>query len=372
MSQPQRPDGTPVALPHLLIFSAPFHPSVGGMERFAEELALGLTELGYQVELATRTPAAAGDAPAYPYQVTRVAGYAQLARTMLRHRLVVFVGLTFYDVLLATALRRRIVLTHHGPYTHYGEKRRFTAGNVKRWLSRFYDNICVSRYLAGWMPGQPLVIHNGYRDDLFVHACAARPAASFVFVGRLVTEKGADVLLHAFARLLALRPDARLTVVGDGPQREPLEALAAALGCAGSVTFAGNQTPAAVAAILRTQRCMVVPSIGYESFGIVALEGLAAGCEVIVTRRGGLPEAVDGFGWVVDPAPERMCEAMLAVLAGESRRSEPGTSVFLRDHERKTVARRYAEAISRFAQQRGRPWTRAWFGADRRETGPGS
>ncbi|MDK3023142.1 glycosyltransferase family 4 protein [Cupriavidus taiwanensis] len=350
MSQPEPPDTAP-PLPDILIFSVPFHPSVGGMERFAEDLAFGLTELGYRIELATRTPAAADDNAPFPYPVTRVAGLVELARAMLRHPLVVFVGLTFYDVLLATMLRRRIVLTHHGPYSHYGEARRFTAGNIKRWMSRFYDNICVSRYLAGWLPGQPLVIHNGYRDDVFVPSCGPRPPGSFVFVGRLVTEKGVDLLLRSFARLRGMRPDVRLTVIGDGPQYAVLVALASALGCAGAVTFAGAQGPAVVATLLAQHACLVVPSIGYEPFGIVALEGLAAGCEVIVTRRGGLPEAVDGFGWVVEPAVDPLCETMLAVCAGESHRSEPGLSLFLADHQRNTVVRRYAEAIAAFVRQ---------------------
>ncbi|WP_427309599.1 glycosyltransferase family 4 protein [Cupriavidus sp. H39] len=352
MSQPEPPEVAPPPLPDLLIFSAPFHPSVGGMERFAEDLAAGLTELGYQVELATRTPAAANDVPAYPYPVTRVSSMVELARVMLRHPLIVFVGLTFYDVLLATALGRRIVLTHHGPYDHYGEKRRFTPGNVKRWMSRFYHNICVSRYLAGWLPGQPLVIHNGYRDDLFAPSSVARRPGSFAFVGRLVTEKGADLLLRSFARLRALHADAHLTMIGDGPQYAMLVALAATLECAEAVTFAGAQPAAAVATMLAQHACLVVPSIGYEPFGIVALEGLAAGCEVIVTRRGGLPEAVGGFGWVVDPAVDPLCETMLAVQAGATRRSEPGLRLFLADHQRKTVARRYAEAIAGFTQRR--------------------
>ncbi|NUO87713.1 MAG: glycosyltransferase family 4 protein [Cupriavidus sp.] len=350
MSQPEPADLAP-PLPDLLIFSAPFHPSVGGMERFADDLAEGLTELGYQIELATRTPAAADNATAFRYPVRRVAGYVDLARAMLRHPLVVFVGLTFYDVLLATVLRRRIVLTHHGPYDHYGEKRRFTAGNVKRWMARFYDNICVSRYLAGWLPGQPLVIHNGYRDDLFQSAAAARPPGSFAFVGRLVTEKGVDLLLRSFAKLRAIRPEARLTVIGDGPQYRLLVALAATLECSEAVMFAGAQPPAVVAAMLAQHACLVVPSIGYEPFGIVALEGLAAGCEVVVTRRGGLPEAVDGFGWLVEPEVDSLCETMLAICAGETRRSEPALRLFLADHQRKTVVRRYAEAIAGFLRR---------------------
>lgn len=367
MMQPLRPRGTPGPLPGILIYSAPFHPAVGGMERFAEELATGLTELGYQVEVATRTAAAPGDTTAFPFAVTRIGGRLQLARAMLRHRRVLFVGLTFYDVMLASALRRRIVLTHHGPYTVYGESRRAYAGAIKRWLSRFYQGICVSEYLAGWLPGKPLVIHNGYRDELFAASApaAARPGGSFIFVGRLVTEKGVDVLVRSFARLHATRPQARLTIVGDGPERDALIRLAAEQGCAEAVDFAGSQPAAAVAAMLGRHQCLVAPSLGFESFGIVALEGLAAGCEVIVSRRGGMPEAVGGFGWIVEPEIEPLHAAMDAVQAGQSRRTEPGTRLFLREHERKAVARRYAEAIAQFTQHPREPWESVPFGSEK-------
>ena len=357
MMQPSQLRETPAPLPSILIYSAPFHPLIGGMERFAEELATGLADLGYPVEVATRTPAAPGDATHFPFAVTRVSGKLQLARALLRHRRVLFVGLTFYDVMLASALRRRIVLTHHGPYVVHGHTRGTWTGAIKRWLSRFYDGICVSHYLASWLPGQPLVIHNGYRDELFAAAPPpeARPPGSFIFVGRLVSEKGVDVLVRSFARLHARQPHARLTIVGDGPEREALARLADGLGCAGAVHFTGCQCAAGVAALLGRHRCLVAPSLGYESFGIVALEGLAAGCEVIVSQRGGLPEAVGDFGWVVEPAPEPLHAAMAAVLAGASRRDEAGTRQFLREHERKAVAQRYAEAIARFTQHPSEP-----------------
>ncbi|NOV27132.1 glycosyltransferase family 1 protein [Cupriavidus necator] len=367
MMQPLRLPETPAPLPSILIFSAPFHPLIGGMERFAEELASGLAELGYPVEVATSTPAAPGDATTFPFAVTRVSGKLQLARALLRHRRVLFVGLTFYDVMLASMLRRRIVLTHHGPYVVHGDTRSAWTGAFKRWLSRFYDGICVSHYLAGWLPGQPLVIHNGYRDELFADPApaGARPAGSFIFVGRLVSEKGVDLLVRSFARLQARQPHARLTIVGEGPEREALTRLAAGLGCAQAVHFAGCQGAASVAALLGRHRCLVAPSLGYESFGIVALEGLAAGCEVIVSRRGGLPEAVGDFGWVVEPALEPLHAAMAAVLGGASHRDAAGTRQFLREHERQAVALRYAEAIARFTQHPSEPRERTPFSSER-------
>jgi len=338
----------------LLIYSAPFYPLIGGMERYAEDLASGLTELGYEVELATRTPGDGLDTVRYPFAVTRVAGPSQLARAMLRHRQVLFVGLTFYDVVLAAVLRRRIIVTHHGPYAFHSDARGWFKGTVKRRMARLFPGICVSHYLAQWFGSRLRVIHNGYRGDVFNAPAGQRAAGTFAFVGRLVTEKGVDLLLRSFARQWSVNPDMRLIVIGDGPERDALVRLAAASGCGTAVTFLGSRSPQEVAALLATQRCLVVPSVGYEPFGLVALEGLAAGCEVIVTRCGGLPEAVGDYGWVVAPEIDAISEAMAAVHAGQSRRAEPGVTGFLSDHERMAVARRYAEALAHLGRRQFR------------------
>jgi len=335
----------------LLIYSAPFYPLIGGMERYAEDLASGLTELGYEVELATRTPADDPEHGRYPFVVTRIAGYWQLACALLRHRQVLFVGLTFYDVMLAALLRRRILVTHHGPYALYDSPRGWFKGTLKRRMARLFPGICVSHYLAQWFGSRHQVIHNGYRGDVFNAPPGQRAAGSFVFVGRLVTEKGCELLIRSFACLQVAYPDARLSIIGDGPERDALVRLAAESGCGARVTFMGRRLPQEVAAFLATQQCLVVPSVGFESFGLVALEGLAAGCEVIVTRRGGLPEAVGDFGWVVAPETGALCEAMAAVYAGQCRRTEPGIASFLRDHTRMAVAQRYAVALAQLASR---------------------
>jgi glycosyltransferase involved in cell wall biosynthesis len=320
---------------------------MGGMERYAEDLASGLTELGCQVQLATRTPAGPqSDAERFSFPVRRISGYDALARAMLSSDLTLFVGFTFFDVMLGTLLLRRMILTHHGAYSQPDDMRRFSAGAVKRWLCRFFRNISVSHNLASRLAGEHLVIHNCYRDDLFRRAANARREGSFVFVGRLVTEKGAHLLIKSFARIHDERPGVRLTIVGDGPERDALTELAASLKCRDAVTFSGSQPAEMVAQIIATHQCQVVPSIGNESFGIAALEGLAAGCEVIVTRQGGLPEAVGAFGWVVETSVDGLCTAMKAVLAGESRCLEPGISEYLQEHARLAVAGKYADAIT--------------------------
>lgn len=116
---------------------------------------------------------------------------------------------------------------------------------------------------------------------------------SLLFVGRLSRQKGVHVLLEAITRIR--RP---LLVIGDGPERAALEAKARDL----PVTFAGGLSEAAVAEAYRTASAVVVPSLEGEAQGLVALEAMASHTPVVVTRVGGLAEAVDGDrGWLAEP-----------------------------------------------------------------------
>ena len=122
---------------------------------------------------------------------------------------------------------------------------------------------------------------------------AARPPGQplrVIFVGRLVPYKGADMLLDAAAELVRA---GRLSVelVGDGPERAALERQAAALGIAGSVTFAGWLPHAAVAERLRQAHVLGFPSIR-EFGGGVVIEAMAAGVVPVVVDYAGPAELV--------------------------------------------------------------------------------
>jgi len=117
----------------------------------------------------------------------------------------------------------------------------------------------------------------------------------FLFVGRLAHEKGIATLLDAFAHLHAQRPDARLRIVGSGPQRTALHAQAAALGLDGALAFAGSLQGEPLSREYYGATCLVLPSRS-EPWGLVVNEALAHGCPAIVSDRCGcVPELiVDG------------------------------------------------------------------------------
>ncbi len=101
-------------------------------------------------------------------------------------------------------------------------------------------------------------------------------------MGRLVHQKGFDLLLDDFAKVHAARPDMHLTLIGDGPERQALEAQIASLGLADCVTMTGNlQNPFPV---LRQMDGFALES-RYEGQGIVLWEAKALGLELFMHRR---------------------------------------------------------------------------------------
>ncbi len=121
----------------------------------------------------------------------------------------------------------------------------------------------------------------------------ARP--DLLFVGHLIERKGVDVLLRALALAVdrSDHPDrfGRVTVCGDGPQRDPLQRLAAELGL--PVEWRGEVTPAEIGRAMCAADVLVVPTVRDEALGLVALEGMAAGCVVVASRVDGLAVTVD-------------------------------------------------------------------------------
>ncbi len=119
------------------------------------------------------------------------------------------------------------------------------------------------------------------------------PEPTFLYCGRLDRAKGVDLLLHAFAGVLANRPAARLRMLGDGPRRATLEELAGKLGIAGAISFEGRLPFAAVEAALGEAWALVAPSVWPEPLGLTAIEAITRGVPAITSASGGFAESVD-------------------------------------------------------------------------------
>lgn len=118
----------------------------------------------------------------------------------------------------------------------------------------------------------------------------AAPPLRIATIGRLVPEKGIDLLLHAFQQVVLADANVALHIAGTGPEHKTLRLLASDLGIDQYVTFHGHLSRAAVRDLLHRSHLFVLPS-RYETFGIAVAEALATGCPVLATRCGG-PEHI--------------------------------------------------------------------------------
>lgn len=152
-----------------------------------------------------------------------------------------------------------------------------------------------------------------------------RPANRLVAVGHLEPLKGFAGLIETVAVLHRHAVEARLDLIGGGPQERELRRLATRLGVANHVTFCGWRSPEEALAAMRMATVLVHPSIAPDAMPTVVKEALAVGTPVIASDLAGIPEMLDGgrCGVLVPPADvEALADAIQALLANPARRRE--------------------------------------------------
>lgn len=196
------------------------------------------------------------------------------------------------------------------------------------------------------------VIENGV--DLSLFSAARRPlpaelgipagAPVVTLVGALRWRKGQAVALDAWPAVLARIPDARLLIVGDGPEGEALRERASALGIERRVTFAGMRTD--VASIMQGSTLLALPS-QHEALPTTLMEAAACGRAVVATDVDGVPEVVQaGETGLLVPFGDAAAlgAALLDLLADDRRRHEMEANA-RRLAEERFDARRWAERL---------------------------
>jgi glycosyltransferase involved in cell wall biosynthesis len=141
---------------------------------------------------------------------------------------------------------------------------------------------------------------------------------ALLFVGRLVERKGAAFAVQALAALVRAGRPMRLTIVGEGPEREALTSLAASLGVSDRIEITGVLSPAAVRERYAAGGIFVMPAVTdwkgeQEGFGMVIVEAMAHGLPVVASRSGGIPDIIrDGENGLL--VPERDVAALAAAV----------------------------------------------------------
>ena len=164
------------------------------------------------------------------------------------------------------------------------------------------------------------------RSAVVPRATAPGDVVHFVCVARLCTEKGIEPLLRAFAHACERGTAARLTLAGDGPDRDRFEQLAVALGIADRVRFRGRFPHSALGAVLGEADVFVLPSFT-EGLPVAMMEAMAHGMPIVATRVGGVPEIVHDrvSGLLVPPGDaEALCQALGRVAGDAGLRARLG------------------------------------------------
>lgn len=150
----------------------------------------------------------------------------------------------------------------------------------------------------------------------------SRPA-TLLTVGHLVARKRHVDVVAAVARLIGPHPDLRYVIVGDGPERERLAALAQALGIADRVELRGQLDPEAAGRCAREATLFVLPSVA-EAFGVAYVEAMAAGVPALGCRGEDGPEEIAAAGGGIVLVPPQDVAALAAeldaLLSDETRR----------------------------------------------------
>lgn len=191
----------------------------------------------------------------------------------------------------------RSILVCHSPLDDLSE-----GISLTRQLSRECSScIAISEFMAAHLSqrlpdaAQKLeIIRNGADDKLFASSLRESPKANeFVFVGRFVEEKGADIILQAMSLLKREGKTISLKLIGAGPHRSALDAAVERFVLADQVEFVGRLAQTDLAKSIRHAAAVIMPSLFREPAPLVAVEVSMAGVPIIGSRIGGIPDVVE-------------------------------------------------------------------------------
>lgn len=356
----------------ILICSAVWAPSIGGVQSVTSTLARGLAREWSEddddpIEVTVATGSSDADAPDSDdsFRLVRDAGIAGLIRLIWRSDIVLLSGPALLPLILTWILRKKAVIQHHGyqavcpdgSLVHFVEQRvckeSFAAGGARQclncrtanlgrlrgivdiglayprlWLCRqVAANVTVSNHLSRRLAlPRSKTIYNAPAENsalpfpMYGTADTTPPisdAPMIAFVGRLTLEKGVSILLQAASSLAAEDAEFRLRIIGDGPERARLAILAWALGLRDRVEFTGWLQGHALENAIAGAFAIVVPSLAEETGGLVAAEQMMRGRVIVASDIGGLGEIVGNAGLKFPPGDVPALEACLRRVLSE-------------------------------------------------------
>lgn len=295
----------------------------------------------------------------------RFGGLREMARFFREHQFDIVHTHNTYPHLYATVAARWagvpvVVQTRHGQRAGHGWKSSLQYRWAAKWVDRIVTvsddaaKLCIT---ADLIPaGKVTRIWNGIDLSQF-RFTGPRDELVAMAVARLSAEKDFPTLLRAMTLVLPRVPGLKLKIVGDGPERAALEALATELKLNDAVQFLGERRDVPE---LLTQAGFFVTSSLTEGISLTLLEAMAVGLPVVATNVGGNPEiVVDGETGRLAPAanPQALAEAIVRMCEERSQWPELGRAGCDRVAEHfdiRRMARDYEDLYQTVMDQRGR------------------
>lgn len=328
-----------------------FYPDVGGIETNSEILASSFYKMGAEVHVATWTRY--NGKPKFPFKVVRSPGILKLVN---EHK--------WADVVLENNpslrlswpnlfIRKPLVIALNTWTTRLNGEKGFRDKLKRLWFRRAKNIIAVSDAIRKKEWAAAVVIENSYNNHLFKVHPGIIKTTPFVFLGRLVSDKGADQAIEAVASLikqglLGNSDEVQLTIIGEGPERHRLQILSKRLGVEKNIEFTGTLRGETLVECLNMHRFIIVPSAWEEPYGNVVLEAMACGCIPIASNGGGLPEAVGQAGFLFERNNSGCLLNILKTLLNDGSKAEAAfknRDRHLAEHSMELVSERYFKIL---------------------------
>ncbi|MBP0903718.1 glycosyltransferase family 4 protein [Mariniflexile gromovii] len=331
----------------ILILSHKFFPFVGGIEVMSMFLANTLAEAKYSVKVITWTQE--NHEGVLPFEVIRNPSLARIINEFKWADLVIENNPVLRASWPLLFLKKPLVTVLHTWICRLDNELAWQDKLKLLWLKRANKVIAVSNALRIKSFKKADVIMNPYRAEDFKVLKDVEKSMDFVFLGRLVSDKGADMAIKALHELSRLGYKLNLTIIGDGEEKDNLLKLTSQFQLNEFVNFTGTLKGTELVRVLNQHRYILVPSVWEEPFGLVALEGMACGCIPIVSDGGGLPEAIGEAGVIfkrgdLNDMVENIVELLYSTVL--QKKLKNAANNHLKNHHSNLIGEKYIESIN--------------------------
>lgn len=357
----------------ILIYSHFFDPSIGGVETASYYLANNLRKQGQDITLVTRTKGV-NKSKNYNFRCIRNPNFKSLLKLIKESDIVHMQGYNVFIFLISKLFNKKLIWDHHGYDTiclkieaWNGEECNYKFIQCLKCLKVDYSLfkiilLLMMYYIKNFSKNKVSfhISHSNYLKsrlniennivipnclNLNCHAYSGKIQFDIIFVGRLVKEKGCATLIKAVAICKSNGLNLSVLICGDGNFRTEIENLVEIHQLKSNVKFMGFVDKTLLPHLYSISKIVVIPSLGPETFGMVAIEAMMYKKPVIASDYGSLAEIVIDSGFLFEPGNEIELAEKIQELIHDDKLSlmlgEKGFNKFKANYECNEIVNQY-------------------------------